>query len=81
MTNTIEPVRSWLEQRNPTRGQITDDVDLIEGRLVDSLSFVEFLYVLQEASGKQIDPESLELEDIRTLCSMRDAFFTVKTGG
>lgn len=78
---TIEPVRTWIQEKHPNRSKITDDTDLIESRLIDSLSFVEFLYVLQEASGLQIDPEGIDLNDIRTLDAMQDAYFAAERAG
>ena len=71
----IDQVRQWLEDRNKQRITITNDLDLIEVRLVDSLSFVEFIYAISEASGKEVDPEYIELENLRTLSAIERFYF------
>lgn len=46
------------------------DIDIIDSGLVDSLSFVRLLSVLEEEFQFQIDLDRLELDDFRTVSSI-----------
>ncbi|MGH3781373.1 MAG: acyl carrier protein [Pseudonocardiaceae bacterium] len=61
--------------KHPERTDIPSDLDLIETRLVDSLSFIEFIFVIEQASGRDIDTESLDLSQLRTLAAIEQSFF------
>ncbi|OZB61439.1 MAG: holo [Thiomonas sp. 13-66-29] len=71
----LDQIRHWLESRNKEGLAITADLDLIEARLVDSLSFVEFIYTISEASGNEIDPENLDIENLKTLRAIENTYF------
>ncbi len=68
-------VLSYLLARRPELTSIDPDLDLIDNRLIDSLSFVNFLYVLEEQSGRQISLDEVSPEDFRTLRRIRERFF------
>jgi acyl carrier protein len=74
---TIDDVKQWILARHENRTDIEPDEDLIETRLVDSLAFVEFVFVIEQASGEEIDMESLDIEDVRTLAAIEKQFLTV----
>jgi acyl carrier protein len=69
-------VLSYLLARRPELDSIDPDLDLIDNRLIDSLSFVNFLYVLEEQSGRQISLDEVSPEDFRTLRRIRERFFS-----
>jgi len=71
----IEAIRQWIVDRNPGLEWIDDDADLIEARWVDSLSFVEFIYLIGEVTGKEIDADSIELDHLRSLDAIRRNYF------
>ncbi|MFJ9108440.1 holo-ACP synthase [Streptomyces sp. NPDC102283] len=73
----IGEVREWILSRHPERQTIAADENLIESRLVDSLSFVELVYAIEGASGAEIDFDNIELQDFQTLSAIEKAFFTV----
>jgi acyl carrier protein len=75
MEEALEPVTAWLLARNPEAGEIPADLDLIENRLIDSLSFVEFVFLLEQESGTAIQMETLEVDSIRTLGAIEQHFF------
>ena len=75
MTVAIDKVRDWILGRHPERTEIAPDENLIETRLVDSLSFVELVYCIEEASGREIDFDSIDIEDFQTLDRLEKAFF------
>jgi acyl carrier protein len=74
-TASINEVRNWVLAKHTDRQDIGTDEDLIETRLVDSLSFVEFIFVIEQASGVEIDLEALDLDDLRTLTAIEKRFF------
>jgi acyl carrier protein len=61
--------------KHPERTDIPSDLDLIDTRLVDSLSFIEFIFVIEQASNRDIDTESLDLSQLRTLEAIERSFF------
>ncbi|MDH6134300.1 acyl carrier protein [Kitasatospora sp. MAA4] len=71
----IDDVRAWILGRHPERTAIAADEDLIESRLVDSLSFVELVYAIESASGVEIDFDTIDIQDFQTLSSIEKAFF------
>jgi acyl carrier protein len=73
---TDDLVLSYLLARRPELSSIDPDLDLIDNRLIDSLTFVNFLYVLEEQSGRQISLDEVSPEDFRTLRRIRERFFS-----
>ncbi|MEV4339442.1 phosphopantetheine-binding protein [Streptomyces sp. NPDC049590] len=71
----IEEIRSWILSRHPERTDVAPDENLIESRLVDSLSFVELVYAIEGASGVEIDFDTIDIRDFQTLSSIEKAFF------
>ena len=51
------------------------ETDLIETGLVDSLTFVELVYVIENATGIEIDFDRIDIQDFRTLSAIEKAFF------
>jgi len=74
-TTGIEKVRDWILGRHPDRTELAFDVNIIESRLVDSLSFVELVYAIEDASGAEIDFDTIDVEDFQTLNTIQRAFF------
>ncbi|MEU6818453.1 acyl carrier protein [Streptomyces sp. NPDC046860] len=70
----LTKILTFINQRNPEVGELKLDDDLIDRRAVDSLAFVEFLYLLEELSGETIDPEEIDVEDFRTLRAIDKRF-------
>ena len=75
MTDGLQQVKDWILKRHPEREDLATDVDLIENRLIDSLSFVEFVFLLEQLSGRTIEMETLEVDAIRTLDAIERNFF------
>ncbi|WP_030611062.1 hypothetical protein [Streptomyces sclerotialus] len=74
----IDQVKAWIVKRHPDREDIAGDLDLIENRLIDSLSFVEFVFLLEQVSGRSIDMDTLEVDSIRTLDAIERHFFAAR---
>lgn len=71
----IEEVQEWILGRHPDRESVEPDENLIESRLVDSLSFVELVYTIESASGVEIDFDTIDIQDFQTLSAIEKAFF------
>ncbi|MER5546374.1 acyl carrier protein [Streptomyces sp. NPDC002589] len=74
-TEPMQAVRAFIAHRNPALGPLCDDLDLIDSRAINSLAFVEFIFLLEELTGQPIDPEDLDLDDFRTLSALNARFF------
>jgi acyl carrier protein len=75
VTGNVAEVRDWILHKHPEREVIELDLDLIENRLSDSLSFVEFVFAIESASGVSIDVEAIDIDDFRTLAAIEKKFF------
>ncbi|MBX7550275.1 acyl carrier protein [Streptomyces sp. tea 10] len=72
----MQAVREFILERNPKLDQLSDELDLIDSRAINSLAFIEFIFLLEELTGEPIDPEDLNLDDFRTLKALETRFFT-----
>jgi len=72
-SNRLDEVRAWLRSKHPGQA-IGDHEDLIESRLIDSLQFLELVYLLQSLSGRPIDMDSLTVDLFRTLAAIEQNF-------
>ena len=68
-------VIQWILHKHPERSVIDPSEDLIVNRLIDSLAFVEFVFLIEQESGTSIDVENIDLEQFRTLNAIEMAFF------
>jgi acyl carrier protein len=75
MSAGIDVVLAYLKSKRPDLESIPDDLDLIENRVLDSLGFVNFLYVLEEQTGREISMDEVTPEDFRTVQAIRRRFF------
>lgn len=75
MNPNLEKLKNWIVDRRPDLTDIAPDVDLIENRLIDSLSFVEFLLVIEQLSGRPIDMGRPDLDQVRTLNAVGQYYF------
>jgi len=71
----LSKVTQWILDKHPERSSIDPSEDLIVNRLIDSLSFVEFVFLVEQESGVSIDVENIDLEQFRTLDAVERAFF------
>lgn len=63
----INEVKQWLLSSKKYLTDIPFDLDLIENAIVDSLSFVEYVLVIEEISGKEVVVDDAVLDKVRTL--------------
>ncbi|MFD8011486.1 acyl carrier protein [Streptomyces sp. NPDC058955] len=74
--DAMPALREFILSRNPKLEDLSNDLDLIDSRAINSLAFVEFIFLLEELTGEPIDPEDVDLDDFRTLDAIEAAFFT-----
>jgi acyl carrier protein len=74
MADVTQPLVDWLLARNPAVQDIPDDLDLIENRLIDSLGFMEFVLLLEDLIGRELQLDQLDVDQFRTLRSLTDTF-------
>ncbi|MFD9426556.1 MULTISPECIES: acetyl xylan esterase [unclassified Streptomyces] len=74
MDDVIKPVVDWLRERNPTVEEIPEDLDLIENRLIDSLSFMEFILLVEDLIGRELRLDQIDVDQFRTLRSLTHHF-------
>jgi acyl carrier protein len=73
-TAPIGVIKEWILGKHEDRTDVAADEDLIENRLVDSLSFVEFVFLIEETAGVEIDLDNLDINDVRTLDAIEKRF-------
>jgi len=66
----LAQVKGWLLARKPEIGDIAPDVDLIDNRIIDSLSFTEFVFFLEELTGRELQTSLETVASFRTLRSI-----------
>lgn len=71
----IDFVIDYLRAKRPDLEHIDPDFDLIENRVLDSLGFVDFLYLLEEQTGQEISLDTVSAEDFRTINRIKARFF------
>ncbi|MFF9007603.1 acyl carrier protein [Streptomyces goshikiensis] len=74
MDDVTKPVVDWLLERNPTVDEIPEDLDLIENRLIDSLGFMEFVLLLEDLTGRELQLDQIDVDQFRTLRSLTHHF-------
>lgn len=71
----MEEIINWIRSKNPDLDiEIAGDTDLIETRLIASVSFLEFVALLEDLSGERIDVTQLKVDDFRTLDRISEKF-------
>ena len=75
MGDPMQSVREFVLGRNPELSALDGGLDLIDSRAINSLAFVEFIFLLEELTGEPIDPEDLDVDDFRTLDAIQARFF------
>ncbi len=63
-------IRQWLQKKNEDAENIDDEEDLIDARIIDSLSFVEFIIFIEEVTGRDGLMETISVDSFRSLGSI-----------
>jgi acyl carrier protein len=76
----VEVVR-WIKAKAQIVDDPAPDADLIDSRLIDSLTFVEFLFLVEQLSGRPVLSQQIQLEHFRTLRDIEENFFATQPRG
>lgn len=63
----LASVKDWLLSRKPELSDLDEDFDLIENRVIDSLSFLEFLFFLEQLTGRELQATAETVGAFRSL--------------
>ncbi|NER29397.1 MAG: acyl carrier protein [Symploca sp. SIO1C4] len=66
-TELITKVKEWLLAKHPDISELELDFDLINNRIIDSLSFQEFMFFLEDITGRELQTEAQSINPFRTL--------------
>jgi len=70
-------VKRWLLAKKPALGDDIDlDLDLIESRVIDSLGFIDFVFFLEQVTGRELQTDAESVKAFRTLRSLRDCILS-----
>jgi len=67
----IAEVKNWLLSKKKYLSDIPFDLDLIDNNVVDSLSFVEYVLLIEEVSGREVVVDETVLDKVRTLACVQ----------
>lgn len=67
-------VQEWIKQKKPGVTDLTLELDLIESRIVDSLDFLELIFLLEEITGREFDLNNLSIDSFRSLKAIQENF-------
>jgi len=73
--DVLEPVRAWIGRKRPEVTTLELDLDLIENRIVDSLDFMELIFLLEALTGRESDMNTMTIDSFRSLRAIQDNFF------
>jgi acyl carrier protein len=71
----LNRVKAWILTKAPGRTDIELDVDVIASGLVNSVSFTEYVLIIEELSGAEIEINEAIVEKVRTLRGVAENFF------
>jgi len=72
----LAAVKRWLLAKKPALGDIDLDLDLITGRVIDSLGFIDFVFFLEQLTGRELQTDAESVKSFRTLRTLRDHILT-----
>ena len=69
-------ITDFLHAKCPDAGPIGEDEDLVLTGVLNSMHFVELLYLIESELGTEISMDEVSSEDFRTIARIRDRFFS-----
>jgi acyl carrier protein len=68
-------ITDFLYAKCPDAGPIGEDEDLVLTGVLNSMHFVELLYLIEAELDTEISMDDVSSEDFRTIARIRDRFF------
>lgn len=72
-------LREWIvshAKSKPAAGDVTDQTHLLESGLLSSLDIVEFVLLIEELRGDEVDTDEIEPEVFTNIDTLMAAFFS-----
>ena len=66
----------WLNNKKKMIQAIPETLDLIDNDILSSLLFAEYIMMIEDLSGVEIDVNDELLEQVRTLALVKSNYFT-----
>ncbi len=75
-TDKLNRVKEWILTKVPAgHPDVALDMDLIESGLVNSVFFTEYVLVIEELAGSEIEIDESIVDKVRTLRGVSENFF------
>jgi len=74
-TTVPEFITSFLRSKCPDVGPVGVDEDLVLTGVLNSMHFVELLYLIEAELHTAISLDEITTDDFRTIANIRDRFF------
>jgi acyl carrier protein len=68
-------INDFLRAKCPDSGPIGEDEDLVLTGVLNSMHFVELLYLIEAELGTEISMDDVSSADFRTIARIRNRFF------
>jgi acyl carrier protein len=68
-------IDEFLKAKCPDSGPIAETDDLVETGVLNSMHFVELLYLIEEELDQEISMDDVTTEDFRTIANIKARFF------
>ena len=68
----LQSLKAWLLKKKPALQDIDMDFDLIENRVIDSLGFLDFVFFLEQLTGRELEADAKAVTAFRTLRNIQD---------
>ena len=75
MCEALDELRTWLTEKKKFDDLIAMDEDLIESGIMDSLLFAEYVMMIEELSGIEIEVDDELIEQVKSLEQVRIHYF------
>lgn len=73
-SESLQTLEAFLREDHPELTEIGMDQDLIDSRILDSLRFMNFLFLLEELTGVPFEIDRIAVDDFRTLRTIEQRF-------
>ena len=75
MTNHLLQIKNWLLSQSPEIIDFDEDFNIVENGVIDSLQFLELIYLIEDLSGHNVDMSRVSVCDFLTLNIIEAVFF------
>ncbi|MEJ2856443.1 MULTISPECIES: phosphopantetheine-binding protein [unclassified Saccharothrix] len=68
-------ITTFLSAKCPDSGPIGEHEDLVDKGVLNSMHFVELLYLIEAELETELSLDDVTADDLRTIAAIRDRFF------